>query len=160
MRLITCVAILILSVFKSFSQEERILPIKVEFKDNLIVLTIPNPYNSTDIRPIAVPGFIFSMQTRQIQPFSPSKDEMIAMLEEKLAINPDGLNNGELHEFLTNIVLYLYLKNNNSTNLSKENRQLLEKWSQQNLTLTNEIGLVNQYIKFADKITQEPQDRR
>jgi hypothetical protein len=150
------ILIMVVTIFSvnCLAQNDKI-PFKVDFKEDLIVITIPYPYNTPDIRPVAVPGFIFSMQTRQIQPFSPSKSELIEILEKKLATYPDELNNVELHDFLTNIVLYLYLGNNNSTNLSKEARQLLEKWNQQNLTLKNEIGLVNQYIKFADKITQE-----
>ena len=155
------ISILVITMFSvnCLAQNDKI-PFKVDFKEDLIVITIPYPYNTPDIRPIAVPGFIFSIQTRQIQSFSPSKDEMIAILEKKLSTYPDELNNIELHEFLTNIVLYLYLRNNNSTNLSKENRQLLEEWSQQNFTLKNEIELVKQYIKLADKITQEAQDSR
>ncbi len=150
------IIIMVVTIFSvnCLAQNDNI-PFKVDFKQDLIVITIPYPYNTPDIRPVAVPGFIFSMQTRQIQPFSPSKSELIAILEKELATYPDELNNVELHDFLANIVLYLYLGNNNSTNLSKEARLLLEKWNQQNLTLKNEIGLVNQYIKFADKITQE-----
>ncbi|MGE5316943.1 MAG: hypothetical protein ACM3ME_03025 [Chloroflexota bacterium] len=150
--IVTCI-IVILSI-NCFSQEEKSIPFKVDFRDDLIIITIPQPYKFHDIRPVVVPRFIFAIRSMQSQTYSPSKEELITLLEDELQKEPDDSDNERLTEYLNNVVLFLYLNKHNSSNLPQQARGAVERFNRQNLSMKKQINLVSQYIVFSDKMTQ------
>lgn len=133
------------------------MPIKVDFREGLIVFTIPPPYHTPNIRPMAVPGFVTSMRTMVMQQYSPSKDEMLRVLEERTANLPVAADNEARLSFAKDVALYVYISNNNTSKLPEKARQAIETWinAPETYAIRTQIGLVKDYIMFGDLLTDK-----
>jgi len=148
---------LIFSALLSYSQQNTSLPIKVDFREGLIVFTIPPPYHTPNIRPMAVPGFVTSLRTMVMQQYSPSKDEMLRVLEERTANLPVAADNEARLSFAKDVALYIYISNNNTSKLPEKARQAIETWNiaTETYAIRTQIGLVKDYIMFGDQMTED-----
>jgi len=108
-RIYTTVALLLLTICLFAQQPGKQMPIKVDFREGLIVFTIPPPYHTQNIRPMAVPGYVTSMRTMVMQQYSPSKDEMLRVLEERTANLPVAADNETRLAFAKDVALYIYI---------------------------------------------------
>lgn len=133
------------------------MPIKVDFREGLIVFTIPPPYHTQNIRPMAVPGFVTSLRTMVMQQYSPSKDELLRVLEERIAGVPVAADNETRLAFAKDVALYIYISNNNTTKLPEKARQAIETWNSapETYAIRTQIGLVKDYIVFGDQMTEK-----
>ncbi|MCB9014166.1 MAG: hypothetical protein H6541_00060 [Lentimicrobiaceae bacterium] len=151
------VIVLIFIALTSYSQQGNPLPIKVDFRQGLIVFTIPPPYHTQNIRPMAVPGYVTSMRTMVMQQYSPAKDEILSELEERTSNVPGTTNNETRLAFAKDVALYIYISNNNTTKLPEKARQAIETWNTDAdaYAIKTEIGLVKDYIQFGDEMTEK-----
>ncbi|MCB9023934.1 MAG: hypothetical protein H6542_05215 [Lentimicrobiaceae bacterium] len=151
------VIVLIFIALTSYSQQGNPMPIKVDFREGLIVFTIPPPYHTQNIRPMAVPGYVTSMRTMVQQKYSPTKDEMLRVLEERTASMPVAADNETRLSFAKDVALYIYISNNNTTKLPEKVRQAIETWNTDAdaYAIKREIGLVKDYIQFGDEMTEK-----
>lgn len=151
------VALLLFTICLYAQQPGNPMPIKVDFRQGLIVFTIPPPYHTQNIRPMAVPGYVTSMRTMVMQQYSPSKDEMLRVLEEKTASMPVAADNETRLSFAKDVALYIYISNNNTTKLPEKARHAIETWNTDAdaYAIKTEIGLVKDYIQFGDEMTEK-----
>lgn len=156
-RIYSAVALLLLTICLFAQQSENPLPIKVDFREGLIVFTIPPPYHTQNIRPMAVPGFVTSMRTMVQQEYSPKKDELLRVLEERTAGVPVAADNETRLAFAKDVALYLYISNNNTTKLPEKARKTIEAWNSapETYAIRTQIGLVKEYIGFGDQMTEK-----
>jgi hypothetical protein len=156
-RIYSTIALLLLTICLFAQQPENPMPIKVDFKEGLIVFTIPPPYHTQNIRPMAVPGFVTSLRTMVMQKYSPSKDELLRVLEERTAGVPVAADNENRLAFAKDVALYIYISNNNTTKLPAKARQAIETWitAPEAYAIRAQIGLVKEYIQFGDQMTEE-----
>jgi hypothetical protein len=157
MRTFTILVLLILVSLKAVSQENDIqIPINTEFKDGLIVFTLPTPYSSPEYRPVAVPRFVTTQRTMKVYPDSPTKDVLLKVLHQRISIPQDEANRTESVDYLKNIALYIYLSNNDVTLIPQLARTTLTGWSKANISFKEELKLVTDYLRMADAfITRE-----
>ncbi len=151
------VALLLFTICLYAQQPGNPMPIKVDFREGLIVFTIPPPYHTQNIRPMAVPGYVTSIRTMVMQQYSPSKDEILSELEERTSNVPVATNNETRLAFAKDVALYIYISNNNTTRLPEKARQAIETWNTEAdaYAIKTEIGLVKDYIQFGDQIMEE-----
>ena len=151
------VALLLFTICLYAQQSGNPMPIKVDFREGLIVFTIPPPYHTQNIRPMAVPGYVTSIRTMVMQQYSPSKDEILSELEERTSNVPVATNNETRLAFAKDVALYIYISNNNTTRLPEKARQAIETWNTEAdaYAIKTEIGLVKDYIQFGDQIMEE-----
>jgi hypothetical protein len=156
-RIYTTVALLLLTICLFAQQPGKQMPIKVDFREGLIVFTIPPPYHTQNIRPMAVPGYVTSMRTMVMQQYSPSKDEMLRVLEERTANLPVAADNETRLAFAKDVALYIYISNNNTSKLPEKARWAIETWNTapETYAIRIQIGLVKDYIQFGDLLTEE-----
>ncbi|HCT71970.1 MAG TPA: hypothetical protein DF409_14375 [Bacteroidales bacterium] len=156
-RIYLTVALLLLTICLFAQQSGKQMPIKVDFREGLIVFTIPPPYHTPNIRPMAVPGFVTSMRTMVMQQYSPSKDEMLRVLEERTANLPVAADNEARLSFAKDVALYVYISNNNTSKLPEKARQAIETWinAPETYAIRTQIGLVKDYIMFGDLLTDK-----
>jgi hypothetical protein len=156
-RIYSTIALLLLTICLFAQQSGNPLPIKVDFREGLIVFTIPPPYHTQNIRPMAVPGFVTSIRTMVMQQYSPSKDELLRVLEVRTAGVPDAADNETRLAFAKDVALYIYISNNNTTKLPEKARQAIETWNTapETYAIRTQIGLVKDYIQFGDQMTEE-----
>lgn len=150
------IALFTLAICLFAQQTGNTLPVKVDFKEGLIVIIIPPPYHTQNIRPMAVPGFVTSIRTMIQQQYTPPKEVMIELLQKQITNEPQITDNEIKLKFAKEVALYIYLSNNNTTNLPDKARLAIRKWNSDADTyaIRNEIGLVNEYITFGDLITE------
>jgi hypothetical protein len=156
-RIYSTVALLLLTICLYAQQSGNPMPIKVDFREGLIVFTIPPPYHTQNIRPMAVPGYVTSMRTMVMQQYSPAKDEILSELEERTSNVPGTTNNETRLAFAKDVALFIYISNNNTTKLPEKAREAIEIWNTDSdaYAIKTEIGLVKDYIQFGDQIMEE-----
>ncbi|MBW6491091.1 MAG: hypothetical protein K0B15_07855 [Lentimicrobium sp.] len=161
-RIYSTVAFLLIAICLYAQQSGNLMPIKVDFREGLIVFTIPPPYHTQNIRPMSVPGFVTSIRTMVMQQYSPSKDEMLSELEARTSNMPVGANNETRLAFAKDVALYIYISNNNTTKLPEKARQAIETWNTDSYAnaICTGIGLVKDYIRFGDQMTEKSKKRQ
>lgn len=151
MRKITILVIFILTGLAALPQDNMVqIPIETEFKNGLIIFTLPSPYSSPEFRPMAIPRFVTTLRTLIVYPNTPSKDGLLIELQKRLSIPQEGTDKTEAIDYLKNIALYIYMSNNNVTNLPQKARTALNDWNKANISFKEELKLVTEYLRMAD----------
>ncbi|HLN53843.1 MAG TPA: hypothetical protein VK212_09050 [Lentimicrobium sp.] len=151
MRTITLVVIFILAGLKAMPQDNTTqIPIETEFKNGLIIFTLPSPYSSPEFRPMAIPRFVTTLRTLKVYPNTLSRVQLLEELQRRLSVTKEGSDNTEALDYLKNIALFIYLSNNNVTNLPSQARTNLNRWSKANISFKEELKLVREYLRMAD----------
>ncbi len=153
MRKITLIIIVILSGLRAVPQDNNVqIPIETEFKNGMIIFTLPSPYSSPEYRPMAIPRFVTTLRTMKLPPYSPSKAELISELKRRLSVSQQKTDKDIAMEYLKNIALYIYLNNNDTSAIPQQARTSLAEWSKANISFKEEVKLVVDYLKMADNM--------
>lgn len=151
MKTIFLMVILVVAGLKAMPQDNSgQLPIETQFTNGLIVFTLPSPYSSPSFRPMAIPRFVTTLRTMKVHPNTLSKDELIAELKKRLSVTIDEANQTESLDYLKNIALFIYISNNNTSNIPQQSRTALDEWNKSNVSFKEELKLVAEYLKMAD----------
>ncbi|HLN52855.1 MAG TPA: hypothetical protein VK212_04050, partial [Lentimicrobium sp.] len=102
-------------------------------------------------RPMAIPRFVTTLRTLKVYPNTLSRVQLLDELQKRLSVIKESSDKTEALDYLKNIALYIYLSNNNVTNLPQQARTNLDRWSKANISFKEELKLVTEYLRMADE---------
>ncbi|MGE5318219.1 MAG: hypothetical protein ACM3ME_09500 [Chloroflexota bacterium] len=141
---------LILLVFIAFSAKSQIRPsdslyLWVDFREDKILINIPDQYINYRTQWPALPKHVRVNQTLMMVPDLPEKERLISILTDELNSHNQSTDHNEQLKYLGNLVLLLFYSNNDTSYLTQNYMlDLLTK----NSSVKNEALLVKKWVEM------------